>query len=164
MLPRVPREALAMEPICLNEILQRVCNEFRLRADRNDLRFRMDLSDDMPSIKGDQQRLELVFSHLLDNAVKFSPNGGTITIRGWWDEDHVYVSIQDQGVGIPSEHLDRIFERFYQVDGSASRQFSGMGVGLALVWEIVEAHSGSVDVESHPGAGSTFTVTFPRPR
>ena len=164
MLQRVPREALAMEPIYLNEILQRVCNEFRLRADRNDLRFRMDLSDDMPFIKGDQQRLELVFSHLLDNAVKFSPNGGTITIRGWWDEDHVYVSIQDQGVGIPSEHLDRIFERFYQVDGSASRQFSGMGVGLALVWEIVEAHSGSVDVESHPGAGSTFTVTFPRPR
>ncbi len=162
MLQQVPREALAMEPLALDEILRRVWNEFRLRADRNDIRFQMNLSDDMPSIQGDQQRLELVFSHLLDNAVKFSPHGGAITVRGWWDEDHVYVSVQDQGIGISPEHLDRIFERFYQVDGSASRQFGGMGVGLALVWEIVEAHGGSVDVESHPGAGSTFTVTLPR--
>ena len=65
-------------------------------------------------------------------------------------------------IGIPFEHRERIFERFYQVDGSASRRFGGMGVGLALVWEIIEAHDGTVDVKSEPGKGSTFVIALPR--
>ncbi|MEE8389626.1 MAG: ATP-binding protein, partial [Anaerolineae bacterium] len=96
------------------------------------------------------------------NAIKFSPGGGTVTICARAVQEMVYVSIADEGIGIPFERQDRIFERFYQVDGSTSRRFGGMGVGLALVWEIIEAHYGTVMVESEPGEGSTFTVALPR--
>lgn len=73
----------------------------------------------------------------------------------------VYVSVFDEGIGIPSEHWNRIFERFYQVNGTVKRRFGGMGIGLALVWEI-EAHGGTVAVESESGKGSTFTIALPQ--
>jgi signal transduction histidine kinase len=115
----------------------------------------------LPLVMGDQERLELVFGHLMENAIKFSPNGGTVTLRAWADEKMVRVSIVDEGIGISPSLLSRIFERFYQVDGSTKRRFGGMGIGLALVWEIIEVHGGSVQVESEPGKGSTFTVSLP---
>jgi signal transduction histidine kinase len=74
----------------------------------------------------------------------------------------VKIAVQDEGIGIPEEHLEHIFERFYQVDGSTTRRFGGMGIGLSLVWEIMEAHQGSVSVESEVGKGSTFTLAFRR--
>jgi len=106
--------------------------------------------------------LELVFGHLVDNAIKFSPDGGTVTVRAWADENQIYVSVADEGIGIAPDHLNRVFERFYQVDGTTKRRFGGMGVGLAPVWEIVEAHGGTVTVGSEPGEGSTFTVALPQ--
>jgi len=112
-------------------------------------------------VLGDGEYLKLAFSHLIDNAIKFSPDGGLICVRAWASEQWVHVAIQDQGIGIAPEHLEHIFERFYQVDGSSTRRFGGMGIGLALVWEIVEAHQGTVNVESQVGQGSTFTVTLP---
>lgn len=121
-----------------------------------------ELLAELVPVLGDQARLELVSGHLVDNAVKFSPDGGTAVIRAWIDQNMVHVSVADEGIGIAPEHLDRIFERSYQVDGSAKRRFGGMGVGLALVWEIVEAHGGTVAVESAPGKGGVFTVTQPQ--
>ncbi len=106
--------------------------------------------------------LGLVFGHLVDNAIKFSPDGGTVTVRAWADGNQVYVSVADEGIGIAPDHLNRVFERFYQVDGTTKRRFGGMGVGLAPVWEIVEAHGGTVTVGSEPGEGSTFTVALPQ--
>jgi signal transduction histidine kinase len=112
-------------------------------------------------VRGDARRLRQVFDHLLDNAIKFSPNGGTICLSLGEEGDMVCVQVQDQGIGLPTDELERVFDRFYQVDGSATRRFGGTGLGLALVKEVVEAHGGAVWVESEVGQGSTFTLFLP---
>jgi len=162
MLQTVPREALALSAVSVVEVVRHRLAELHRSAKRANIIFQTELPANLPPVLGDREWLELAFSHLVDNAVKFSPDGGVVTIRAWADRTMVYVSIADEGIGIPSEHLSRIFERFYQVDGSARRRFGGMGVGLALVWEIVTAHGGAVSVESEPGKGSTFTVALPQ--
>nr|HID13603.1 GAF domain-containing sensor histidine kinase [Anaerolineae bacterium] len=162
MLQAVPRAALALAPVSVVEVVQHALAEFRRWAERAGIAFQEELTAELPPVLGDRERLELVFGHLIDNAIKFSPGGGTVTIRAWADETCVYVSVTDEGIGIAREHLSRIFERFYQVDGTTRRRFGGIGVGLALVWEIVEAHGGTVEVESEPGEGSTFTVALPQ--
>ena len=162
MLQMVPRGALALVPMALDDIVRQAVIEFEGMGAKIGVRFRDELPPRLPLVCGDQERLKVVFSHLLDNAVKFSPDGGLVTIMAWSEGGMVYVSVSDEGVGIPSEHIGRLFERFYQVDGSTTRRFGGMGVGLALVWEIVEAHGGTVTVESQVGEGSTFTVALPQ--
>jgi signal transduction histidine kinase len=114
-------------------------------------------------VRGDAQRLEQVLHHLLDNAIKFSPDGGTVRLSLDREEDQVCVRVEDEGIGLPGDQWERIFDRFYQVDGSLTRRYGGTGVGLALVREVVEAHGGGVWVESEgiPGRGSTFTVFLP---
>ena len=136
--------------------------EFRHSAEAARIVFREEFPSELPLMLGDRERLELALGHLVDNAIKFSPGGGAVTLRAWADEKMVYVSVTDEGIGISIDSLGRIFERFYQVDGSTRRRFGGMGIGLALVWEIVELHEGEVQVESEPGKGSVFTVSLPR--
>ncbi|MBI4126800.1 MAG: response regulator, partial [Deltaproteobacteria bacterium] len=102
--------------------------------------------------------------NLVGNAVKFTPEGGTITIRAWDDGDILNVTVADTGIGISEEHRERVFERFMQVDASSTRAYGGMGVGLSLVKDLVEQHGGSVAVESDIGKGSIFTVRLPRGR
>jgi signal transduction histidine kinase len=162
MLQAIPREALVLASVSVIDVVRNVLDEHRRSAEEAGITFSEDLPAELPRVVGDQERLELVFSHLVDNAIKFSPAGGTVTIRASANQQRISVSVIDQGIGIPAEHLGRIFERFYQVDGSASRRFGGMGIGLALVWEIVEAHGGTVEVESEPGKGSSFTITLPQ--
>lgn len=162
VLQSVPHGVLRLASISVADVVRYALTEFQLVAERAGIVFQDELPAELPPVWGDRNRLGLVFSHLVDNAIKFSPDGGTVAIRAWADQEMVHVSIADQGIGIPFEHRERIFERFYQVDGSASRRFGGMGVGLALVWEIVEAHRGTVDLKSEPGKGSTFTVALPR--
>lgn len=162
VLQSVPREALALAPVSVAEIVRDVLEEFERPAVEAGVMFETHLPAELPLTLGDRERLTLAFGHLVDNAVKFSPDGATVTLRVWAGDGAVYVSVADEGIGIPPESLDRIFDRFYQVDGSARRRFGGMGIGLALVWEIVEAHEGTVVVESQVGKGSTFTVQLPQ--
>ncbi len=157
-----PRDAIALAPVSLAEAVRQALVDFRISAQKANVVFQDELPPELPLVLGNPDRLKLVFSHLVDNAIKFSPDGGTVTARAWTDWEMVYVSISDEGIGIPTEHQGRIFERFYQIDGSASRRFGGMGIGLALVWEVVEVHAGSVIVESEPGKGSTFTIALLR--
>jgi signal transduction histidine kinase len=104
-----------------------------------------------------------VIDNLLDNALKFTPEGGRIKVRAWQppDDHTIHVAVSDTGIGIEPANRQRIFERFYQVDGSATRIYGGTGLGLALCKEVVEAHGGQIWIESEPGAGSTFTFTVP---
>lgn len=162
MLRTVPQQVLAVDRVSVVEVMRQAMAEFWGQAEKAGITFQEDLPAGLPLVLGDRQCLELVFGHLLDNAIKFSPDGGTVTIRAWADQKMVRLSITDEGIGIPSQHLSRIFERFYQVNGTTTRRFGGMGVGLALVFEIVEAHGGTVTVESSPGKGSTFTVVLPQ--
>jgi GAF domain-containing protein len=162
MLEEAPREQPQLSPIPLIDVLQHTLVKFRHLARQTGLQMKEDLPSGLPLIQGDREQLHMVFGHLLENAIKFSPEGGTITVHAWAEKDWNYVSVSDEGIGIAPEHLDRIFERFYQVDGSTTRRFGGMGLGLALVWEIIEAHNGIIEVDSEPNEGSTFTVKLPQ--
>jgi two-component system phosphate regulon sensor histidine kinase PhoR len=112
-------------------------------------------------VLGDTEHLRRVIDNLIGNALKFTPAGGTVAVRLSGANGRAMLQVTDSGIGIDSLHQDRIFERFYQVDGTSRRTHGGCGLGLALVKEIVERHGGTVTVESHPGEGSTFTVTLP---
>lgn len=166
MLDEVSRREASSTPTSMTDTMRSALSDFAPLADKAGIRFRDELPETLPLVQADKEQLIQVFAHLLDNAVKFSPDGGTVTVRAW-EQIHEgarqsYVSVSDEGIGIAPEHLDRIFERFYQADGGAGRRFGGMGIGLALVREIVEAHGGRVDVESTPHKGSTFTVALPQ--
>ncbi len=117
---------------------------------------------DLPPIPVDRDRINQVFDNLLGNAIKFSPRGGTITIEVKDAGHMVQLGVLDTGVGIPADKLERVFDRFYQVDGSATRRFGGAGLGLAIARRIVEAHGGRIWVESEVGQGSAFRFTLPK--
>jgi signal transduction histidine kinase len=106
--------------------------------------------------------LSQVVGNVLDNAVKYSPQGGQVTVKLEEQENDYLVSIIDQGIGINTEYLDHIFERFYRVHNRASRQYSGIGLGLYVTKEIVEKHGGRIWVTTNQGLGSTFCFTLPR--
>jgi two-component system phosphate regulon sensor histidine kinase PhoR len=103
-----------------------------------------------------------VFSNLIDNAVKFTPEKGKITVKAREEDDFIQIDVSDTGIGIEEEHLPRIFERFYRVDKARSREMGGTGLGLAIVKHIVHANKGKVSVKSEPGKGSTFSVFLPK--
>jgi len=121
----------------------------------------VDIPVDLPKVLVDRQRIEQVFLNLLDNAVKFTPPGGKISIQARLEKPFVRVEVIDNGVGIPAEHLSRVFERFYRVDRARSREAGGTGLGLAIVRHIVLAHRGKVEVESTADLGSTFRIFLP---
>ncbi len=109
----------------------------------------------------DSKRIEQVLRNLLDNAIKYSPEGGTIVVQGRLDKTNVLFSVSDEGIGIPPEEWERIFERFHRVENEITRRMRGAGLGLAVCRGIVEAHGGRIWVESQPGAGSIFCFTLP---
>ncbi|HEV3233850.1 MAG TPA: ATP-binding protein [Candidatus Dormibacteraeota bacterium] len=112
-------------------------------------------------VQADQRRLTQVFKALIDNAVKFSPEGARVDVSAERQNGSVQLKVTDRGIGIDEENRARIFERFYQVDNTATRRYGGTGMGLALVSKLVAMHHGNVAVESRPGKGSTFTVVLP---
>lgn len=114
----------------------------------------------LSDIQADPDKLEQILINLLDNAIKFTPAGGTVTVDATDLDDRVRIDVKDTGIGIPSKDIPRIFERFYRVDTARSRELGGTGLGLSIVKHIVQAHGGSVAVESAPGKGSTFSFTM----
>jgi signal transduction histidine kinase len=129
-------------------------------------RMKLSLETSAPALEvfGDPHRLEIVLTNLLGNALKFTPDGGTITLRVEHDADTARVRITDTGPGIAAAELTRIFDRFYQVEGSERRQHGGAGIGLALARKLAELHSGNITVDSMVGVGSTFSLILPRGR
>jgi two-component system phosphate regulon sensor histidine kinase PhoR len=119
---------------------------------------------ELPPILGDEERLGQVFTNLLDNAIKYTPDQGTITISAELTSTEpptmIEVCVADTGIGIPPQDLPRIFERFYRVDKARSRELGGTGLGLSIVKHLVEGHSGTVSAESQ-GKGSRFLVRLP---
>jgi signal transduction histidine kinase len=117
--------------------------------------------DDLPPVYADAERVHQVLFNLLDNAVRFTPSGGRVTVRASRINGVVDVTVADTGPGIAPEHLPRLFERFYRVDSARSRDEGGTGIGLAIARSVVEAHGGRIWAESEPGKGSTFTFQLP---
>ncbi len=149
-------------PISLTQLARRAVRGCMATARKNNINLVEDLPPDLPPVSGDEGKLLQVFNNLLGNAIKFSPDGGEITVTLEDAGPMVQVSVSDQGIGIPKDKQGHIFEKFYQVDGSIRRRFGGAGLGLAIVKHIVEAHQGQVWVESDLGQGSTFYFTLPK--
>jgi two-component system sensor histidine kinase KdpD len=119
-----------------------------------------DCQDD-PWVRADVPRVLQIVTNLLNNAIKYSPDGGPITVVAWQRQSMLNVSVIDPGVGIPPRELDTIFDRFHRVEGDLARRVSGTGLGLAICRGLVEAHGGRIWVESEPGSGSSFTFSLP---
>ncbi len=119
------------------------------------------LTDRLPKVRADRDKLAQIFMNLIDNAIKFNKPGGQVDIGARPEDGNVVISIKDTGRGIAPEDLPRVFERFYRTDRARSRDVAGTGLGLAIVKHLVEAHQGSLSAESQAGQGSTFSFTLP---
>ncbi|OQY23391.1 MAG: hypothetical protein B6I35_03880 [Anaerolineaceae bacterium 4572_32.2] len=162
-LRNIPKEALVLDSFSVTEWVNSTADRFRRIAEQVGIQLEIYLPDDLPPILGDQEHLSVALSQMLDNAIKYSPDGGQISVQIWMgDGGWLYVVVQDEGIGIAPEHLDRIFDRFYQIDSSATRRFGGAGIGLGVVRAIAEAHGGQVRAASEGvGMGSTFMLMLP---
>ena len=151
-----------LEPLDLGEVATESTERLRLFADRQGVTLRVDVTTPVPTVRGDQDRLGQVLVNLLHNAVKFSPDGGDVTVSVRTVADDVVVAVADRGVGIPRGAQARVFERFYKVDRARARgEASGTGLGLAIARHIIEQHGGRIWVESTEGVGSTFSFAIP---
>ncbi len=148
-------------PVDLAGVLHTLLADYRIAVETAGLSLTTEVASDLPTIFGNADYLGRMMDNLLGNALKFTPPGGRVTVRLQQEGDEIVLEVTDTGIGIPAERLGRIFERFYQVDGSMTRRFGGAGLGLALVKEIAEAHGGQASVQSTEGVGSTFRVRLP---
>jgi len=135
----------------------------RERAERRGIALRVTVDDTLGTIVADERKVKQVLLNLLSNALKFTPEGGTIDVRGSVRDGDAEIAVADSGVGIAPEDQDAVFEEFRQV-GSAAKKAEGTGLGLAISKRIVELHGGRISVASTPGVGSTFTFRLPLPR
>jgi len=150
---------LELQPVRLPRLVQAVVEDLSRRTQQH--HFLVDFADDIPIFDADPLRIEQVLRNLLDNAIKYSPQGGMIVVRGEVQEGRVIVSVADQGIGIAPEHLNRLFEKFFRVQSVQGQHVVGSGLGLPIARTIVEGHGGHIWAESRLGEGSTFYFTLP---
>jgi signal transduction histidine kinase len=163
-LARLDRGTLALDwkAVALEDIVARTIETVRLMAEARGIRMlQAPLPEEMPAVRADPLRLQQILWNLMVNAIKFTPRHGRIILRVEREAERYLVSVEDDGVGIPPLELPHVFERFRQVDGSATRSHPGMGIGLALARDLVELHGGTIWAESDVGQGSRFTFSLP---
>ena len=161
-LQAVTPATIARVPLDLPKLARGAAEGVAALAHEAGVNIATDLPPNPVLVRGDALRLNQVFDNLLGNALKFTPAGGTIRLSMWPEGEWVRVEIRDTGIGIPAQYVDRVFDRFYQVDGSARRRRGGIGLGLAICKLIVEVHGGHIGVESQEGAGANFYFVLPR--
>jgi signal transduction histidine kinase len=152
---------LHLEPMALAPLVDRVFSEISVGRAVTDVDLRTEVSA-TTLVEADEERIHQVVFNLVDNAVRFTPPGGTVTVAASREDDRIVIAVIDTGVGIAPEHLPRLFERFYRADAARSRDDGGgTGIGLAIAREIVEGHGGRIAAESEPGGGARFTFDLP---
>ncbi|MBN2241614.1 MAG: PAS domain-containing protein [Acidobacteria bacterium] len=147
--------------ISVAEIVNPCLDTARVRAERKNLVMKADFPDDLPLLFGDLHSYQEILENLLDNAVRYTSDGGVVKVRAAVRGNEIVLSVSDNGIGIPKVEQDRIFERFYRADAARSRESGGTGLGLSIVKHLVEAQGGRITVESEVGSGSTFNVILP---
>lgn len=153
---------MKMSPVNMRVLLNAIAEKFAPQSQRAGVKIEMDIPADLPPLIADGDRMAQVFTNLTDNALKFTPQGGVITLRAFSDTDKMTVSVTDTGAGIQEEDLPHIFQRFYQADPARKGgEAHSAGLGLAIVHEIVAAHGGRISVQSRKGAGTTMEVILP---
>ncbi|MBI5182138.1 MAG: HAMP domain-containing protein [Nitrospirae bacterium] len=148
-------------PSDINMVFENCVNEMRLLAERKDIDLRIEIKENLPIIMMDSEKIKLVMINLLSNALKFTPEGGNVIIRAYKDDSNIRVEVKDTGSGIPQDDINRIFDKFQQVDTAINRKQRGTGLGLSIARHIVDAHKGKIWAESKLGSGSTFTLLLP---
>lgn len=153
------RQEYDIKPVDLTKIIQEAIEVCRVGDHTHNVHFQNEAT--ATYVLGDHDKLLQVCMNLLNNAVKYSPSGGDIQVRCYHDKQHVYMEVQDHGLGIPADAIPQLFNRFYRVDNSDRREIGGTGLGLSIVKEILLVHEGDISVQSEYGAGSTFRVVLP---
>ena len=154
-------DELSIEEIHLPDFAADIVRDFALRAKKKGVTLRMEVPPDIAPLHADPLRMEQVFTNLVDNALKFTPEGGTVTLGAATSRSDTLLWVSDSGQGILSSHLPHIFERFYRVDKGRSRDVGGTGLGLSIVKHIARAHGGDAEAESTFGKGTTIRLRLP---
>jgi signal transduction histidine kinase len=148
------------QKVDMNEVGYVIIGKYAASAQEHGVSLRFTPNSSVPPVWGDPKSLERALMALVDNAIKFSPQGGDVKIDLSRNDVWVLVSVEDHGIGIPTENLPRVFDRFYHLERSGDNLFGGIGLGLAITRQVIEQHQGTLDVVSTPGKGSTFTMTL----
>lgn len=149
------------EPVSLREVIGNVAQQLDNMVQEREITLAIDVPPDLPMVNGDSDRLNQVFTNLIHNALKFTQPGGAVKVKAGSLGNECLVRVADTGIGISSQDLPKIFNKFYQVDSSSTRQQSGTGLGLSISKQLVAAHGGDMWVNSTPGKGTTFSLTLP---
>ncbi|MBN1218391.1 MAG: GAF domain-containing protein [Anaerolineae bacterium] len=161
LLQKIEAKTLKLEPIAVSQLIAQVADGASAGAAEHNIKLVANSAPNLPEVLVDVARIGQVFDNLIGNAIKFSPAGSKINIMAQQDGQCIKFSVQDWGRGIPADKLDKIFNRFYQVETIAGHEYSGTGLGLTIVKQIVEAHNGQITVESEVNKGSTFSFWLP---
>ena len=154
------KEQLNFEDVELKELISQLSANIEALAADKGIKFSVDAPENL-LVSGDKVKLRQLFINILENAVRYTQDGGSISVSMLKKDTDAVIKISDTGIGIPPEHLPHIFERFYRVDKARSRADGGVGLGLAIAKYIVDSHHGKIDVSSEVGKGTTFTITLP---
>jgi signal transduction histidine kinase len=149
-------------PTDIGSVVASAVDQQRSRAEQNKIGLRLQIAPAIPLISGDPKSLGRAVSAILDNAIKFSPDGGDVSVAADFDTRKVYITIEDKGVGIPPDALPHIFERFFHLEKVGQHLFRGVGLGLSIARQVIELHHGEINVESTPGQGTTFIIVLHR--
>jgi len=152
---------LYLQPLNIRRLVDTYLPQNRQKAELKGVTLEINIPNDLPEILADADKMAWVISQLLDNAIKFTPAGGHVELAARQVDDQVDFVVRDDGIGIPEKRIKEIFEPFHQLDGSVTRRFSGTGLGLAMVHQILQAHSVVIDVTSQPEDGTCFSFSFP---
>jgi heavy metal sensor kinase len=156
------RETLQMQPVDVSALLGVVAEGWKQVASMHHLQFALSIEDQDTYVSGDETMLHRLADILLDNAFKYTPSPGSVTLSLEESANAAVITVKDSGVGIPEDEQGKVFERFYRVDKSRSRAQGGNGLGLSIAQWIVNQHHGSITLQSRPGEGATFRVELPR--
>jgi two-component system, OmpR family, phosphate regulon sensor histidine kinase PhoR len=155
------QETMELQPLAVESAIEACIGRLEPRAAAKEIKLLQDQSPEPLLIRADEEALGDILDNLVDNAVKYTPSGGRVTLRWFAEEKDAVLQVSDTGIGIPEKDLPRVFERFYRVDKARSRELGGTGLGLSIVKHLAQAMNGSVEAKSQLGAGSTFTVRLP---
>lgn len=153
---------LAHDRLDLREVMKEIMKDMSLLAEEKSLGITIDIPQDFPPIIADRQKFDLIMMNLFHNAIKFTPAGGKVGLKARMNEERVIISVSDTGIGIPTEKFEKIFDRFYQIESSLTREHGGIGLGLAIARGMVEVCGGEIQVDSIAGKGTSFTVALPK--
>jgi signal transduction histidine kinase len=145
----------------INNLTAGIIERFQQHAGQKGVQLTLSPAETLPALKLDPSRTEQILANLLENALRFSPEGGSIWVETGSGQDTVFISVRDSGPGIPADALPHVFERFYREDSSRSRQAGGTGLGLAIARKLAQAQGGTLSASNHPDGGACFRLALP---